>query len=93
MSKLKPLANVRVLDLTRLLPGPACTRMLGEWGAEVIKIEPLEGDYANRLGLPADAPADQISPLYSMVNRGKTDRKSTRLNSSHERLSRMPSSA
>ena len=72
MSKLKPLANVRVLDLTRLLPGPACTRMLGEWGAEVIKIEPLEGDYANRLGLPADAPADQISPLYSMVNRGKT---------------------
>ena len=68
----KPLSGIRVLDLTRLLPGPACTRMLADWGAEVVKIEPPEGDYANRLGLPADAPADQISPLYSLVNRGKT---------------------
>ena len=68
----KPLVGIRVLDLTRLLPGPACTRMLADWGAQVIKIEPPEGDYANRLGLPADAPAEQISPLYSLVNRGKT---------------------
>ena len=68
----KPLSGIRVLDLTRLLPGPACTRMLADWGAEVVKIEPPEGDYANRLGLPADAPVDQISPLYSLVNRGKS---------------------
>ena len=68
----KPLAGIRVLDLTRLLPGPACTRMLADWGADVIKIELPEGDYANRLGLPANARADQISPLYSLVNRGKT---------------------
>ena len=65
------LTGIRILDLTRLLPGPACTRMLADWGAEVIKIEPPEGDYANRLGLPADAPADQVAPLYSIVNRGK----------------------
>ncbi len=66
-----PLANIRILDLTRLLPGPACTRLLAEMGAEVLKIEPPEGDYANRLGLPIDAPPDQVAPLYSIVNRGK----------------------
>jgi alpha-methylacyl-CoA racemase len=67
-----PLANIRIVDLTRLLPGPACTRMLAEMGAQVTKIEPPEGDYANRLGLPQDAPRDQVAPLYKIVNRGKT---------------------
>ena len=70
--KAQPLTGIRVLDLTRLLPGPACTRMLAEMGAEVIKIEPPEGDYANRLGLPVDASPARISPLYTLVNRGKT---------------------
>jgi alpha-methylacyl-CoA racemase len=66
-----PLANIQVLDLTRLLPGPACTRLLAEMGAHVLKIEPPEGDYANRLGLSSDAPLEQVAPLYSIVNRGK----------------------
>lgn len=55
------LAGVRVLDLSRLLPGPFCTLYLAQLGAEVIKIEePNGGDYAR--GMPE---------MFSLVNRGK----------------------
>ena len=57
------LDGVRVLDLTRLLPGPHATQLLAQLGAEVIKIEdPDGGDYARSL-----SPA-----LFEQVNRGKS---------------------
>lgn len=56
------LAGVRVLDLSRLLPGPFCSLYLAQLGAEVIKVEePNGGDYAR--GMSAD--------LFELVNRGK----------------------
>jgi alpha-methylacyl-CoA racemase len=56
------LAGVRVIDLSRLLPGPYCSLLLAQYGAEVIKIEePNGGDYARSLE----------PQLFELVNRGK----------------------
>ena len=75
-----PLDGIRVLDLTRLLPGGFCSQMLADFGAEVIKIEDTgPGDYI-RYAPPlhdvvdADAGADEgatRSGLYLSLNRGK----------------------
>ncbi|SBT09919.1 L-carnitine dehydratase/bile acid-inducible protein F [Candidatus Accumulibacter aalborgensis] len=63
-----PLTGVRVLDLTRLLPGPVATLHLADLGADVIKIEDhAAGDYARILG---DGP-DGVSVFYRSVNRNK----------------------
>jgi alpha-methylacyl-CoA racemase len=44
------LEGIKVLDLTRLLPGPLCTQILGDLGAEVIKVEGIKGgDYARSM--------------------------------------------
>jgi len=37
-----PLAGIKVVDLTRYLAGPFCTQILGDYGAEILKIEPVE---------------------------------------------------
>jgi hypothetical protein len=63
-----PLAGIRVLDLTRLLPGPVCTLYLADLGAEVVKIEDTgPGDYARGIGTRPGA----VSAFYRAVNRNK----------------------
>ncbi|MDP1606351.1 MAG: CaiB/BaiF CoA-transferase family protein [Rhodocyclaceae bacterium] len=65
-----PLAGIKILDLTRLLPGPVCTLHLADLGAAVIKIEDTgAGDYARTMGLGA-APGED-SFFFRIVNRNK----------------------
>jgi crotonobetainyl-CoA:carnitine CoA-transferase CaiB-like acyl-CoA transferase len=64
----KPLAGLRVLDLTRLLPGPVATQHLADLGADVVKIEDTgEGDYARSMG----AKPGETSAFFKLVNRNK----------------------
>lgn len=70
-----PLRGLRVLDLTRLLPGPLATLRLAELGADVLKIEePGAGDGARAmLQSAADRSAGRPSAFYRLVNRGKRE--------------------
>ena len=49
-----PLAGLRVVEICSTIAGPACTRLLGDFGAEVIKIEPPEGDPVRQMGQHVD---------------------------------------
>jgi CoA:oxalate CoA-transferase len=62
-----PLAGIRVLDFTRVLAGPYCTALLADLGAQVIKVEPPQGDDYRHIGPFIGAE----SALFLAVNRGK----------------------
>src|SRR5438128_6750649 len=79
-----PLADLRVLDLSRLLPGGFCSLLLADLGAEVLKVEDTGmGDYV-RWAPPYYEGADDSakSALFLALNRNKT---SIRVNLKHER--------
>ncbi|MEZ4417008.1 MAG: CoA transferase [Gemmatimonadota bacterium] len=65
---MQPLRGLRVVDLSQNLAGPSCGQILADLGADVIKVEPLEGDAARAWGPPFWGPD---SALFHVANRGK----------------------
>ncbi|MBF8265552.1 MAG: CoA transferase [Dehalococcoidia bacterium] len=63
-----PLTGLKVLDLSQVVGGPYCAMLLGDMGAEVIKIEPLEGDTSRQFGPPFQGGE---STVFLGVNRNK----------------------
>ena len=64
-----PLAGVRVIDFTQVMLGPCCTQMLGDWGADVIKIERIGAGDLSRTSI--DDPAGPLNPVFCSLNRNK----------------------
>ena len=72
-SDLQPLSGLRILDLTHGIAGPYCTKFLGDFGADITKIErPGTGDYARNMGpFPGDIPDPEKSGLFLLLNTNK----------------------
>lgn len=66
------LKGLRILDLTHALAGPFCSQMLADHGADVIKVEPLEGDFFRKMGpFRADDKDRFFGGLFQSCNRNK----------------------
>ena len=66
------LPGIRVLELDQGISGPYCGKLFAQMGAEVIKVEPIEGDYSRGMGpFPNDIPHPEKSGLYLALNCNK----------------------
>jgi len=65
------LEGIRVLDFTTAMAGPAASMLLGDFGAEVIKVEPPDGESSRRWGSARFGEAADTSGLFLALNRNK----------------------
>jgi crotonobetainyl-CoA:carnitine CoA-transferase CaiB-like acyl-CoA transferase len=91
MDRRLPLDGIRVIDASRVLAGPFATMLLADLGADVIKIEPPDGDETRGWGPPWwGDPADRRSAYFASVNRNKRsvvlDLRTDQGRAAHDRL-------
>jgi crotonobetainyl-CoA:carnitine CoA-transferase CaiB-like acyl-CoA transferase len=65
----QPLAGIKVIDFTQVMLGPCCTQMLGDYGADVIKIERIGAGDLSRSAI--EDPAGPLNPVFCSLNRNK----------------------
>ena len=72
MKNEKPFSGYRVIELTNYIAAPVCARLMSDWGADVIKIEPMGGDIFRFFGPVMSTPASEDeNPLWEVTNAGK----------------------
>ena len=69
---MKPLEGIKVVELSTMLAGPMCARVLAEWGADVIKVETLNGDaWRKQAGTTLSPCTPDANPNFDMQNLNK----------------------
>ena len=63
------LSDIRVADMTTVIFGPYCTQTLADMGADVVKVEPSNGDDFRHVGRPVNNTG--MGPCHLTINRGK----------------------
>jgi crotonobetainyl-CoA:carnitine CoA-transferase CaiB-like acyl-CoA transferase len=66
-----PYAGLRVFDLSHVIAGPFCTRLLADLGADVVRVEQPAGDLMRALPVAVGEPAEHLSSAYAQYNTGK----------------------